>query len=401
MRINNNIPAMVTQGSLYQVNQALSKSLQKLSTGLRINTAADDAAGLGVSENLRAQVTGMGQALKNTQDAMALLNIADGALNEQANILQRMRELIIQAKNDTYSSTERSYMYSEFRALMSELDRIAKVTNYNKIQLFAAPTNDITVDGDELYVTNTADVPNHMRHGRDVLDTPAEGIFGANEYSSSHHFNMMIGQNYTANDAAAYNNAVVNGASKNSYDSTAENLLTIQIGQMDTNGILNPGPGFQDIYNYVQSFDLHSGFADPQFNAYDFMIDFYVDDNGFASLDGSVQKKYDFLLRLVDGSSLPANMTTDVFGGRSNKTGIRRVNEMRAYIGATINRLEHNVNNLMNQAQNTQAAETLIRDADFAKETSTYTKNQILLQSATAMLSQANMVPQTMLSLLK
>jgi flagellin len=109
MRINNNISAMTTRNSLFAVNRDLGKTLQKLSTGLRINSAADDAAGLGISENLRTQVRGMGQALKNTQDAIALLNIADGALNEQAAIMQRMRELVIQAKNDPvrYSRAER------------------------------------------------------------------------------------------------------------------------------------------------------------------------------------------------------------------------------------------------------------------------------------------------------
>jgi flagellin len=393
---------MITTSSLYQVNVSLTKSLRKLSTGLRINVAADDAAGLGVSENLRAQVRGMEQALRNTQDAIALLNIADGALNEQANILQRMREIIIQAKNDTYTSTERAYMHSEFLALMKELDRIAKVTNYNKIQLFAAPDNDPEIDGDEVYLSNTSEVPNKMMYGRYIYDNEGEGIFGTNEYSSTHHFNMMIGQNYTQADADAYNDQIVQGAAKNSYDKTAENILTIELGQMDTNGILNPGPGFQDIYNYVKSFEMHSDFTDPEFDAYDFILDFYMDDNGFTALDGNVQKKFDFLLRLIDGEpSIPQALRDDVFGGRNNKTGLRRISEMRAYIGATINRLEHNVNNLMNQTQNTQAAESLVRDADFAKETSNFTRNQILLESATAMLSQANMVPQTMLELLK
>ena len=128
MRINHNISSMTTRNSLFIVNRDLTKSIQKLSTGLRINSAADDAAGLGISENLRTQVKGMNQALKNTQDAIALLNIADGALNEQAAIMQRMRELVIQAKNDTYTQTERDYMGQEFGQLLSELDRIAATT---------------------------------------------------------------------------------------------------------------------------------------------------------------------------------------------------------------------------------------------------------------------------------
>jgi flagellin len=397
MRINHNISAMITQNSLFAVGQSMQKSLQKLSTGLRINSAADDAAGLGVSENLRNQVTGMQQALKNTQDAIAMLNIADGALNEQANILQRMRELIIQAKNDSYSSVERSYMYQEFSADMHELDRIANVTNYNKMQLFAAPPNDPAADGDELYAAGTSgNPPNQQRYGRDVFDTPADGIFGANEYSSSNHFNMMVGQNYTAQDAAAYNQAVINGASQNSFDKSASNLITIQFGQMDTNGLLSPAPGTQDIYNMVTDFNW-----DPNNSLPDLTLQTDWDIHGYAAGEDTVQKKLDFILTLIDGEQISPTLDADIYTGVNNTTGLKRVNEMRAYIGAMTNRLEHNVNNLMNQANNTQAAESVIRDVDFAKETATFTKNQILTQSATAMLAQANSVTQNVLQLLK
>ena len=129
MRINHNIASLGTQSALFRVNRDLGKSMEKLSTGQRINSAADDAAGLGVSENLRTQVRGLGQALRNQQDVIAMLNIADGALQEQASILQRMRELVIQAKNDTYTSTERAYMYDEFAKSMDQLDQIAATTN--------------------------------------------------------------------------------------------------------------------------------------------------------------------------------------------------------------------------------------------------------------------------------
>jgi flagellin len=105
MRINNNISAMITQSALYQTTQSLSKSLERLSTGLRINRASDDAAGLGVSENLRTQVNGTSQASKNAQDGIAALNVAEGAANEVSSMLQRMRELAVQSANDTLTST--------------------------------------------------------------------------------------------------------------------------------------------------------------------------------------------------------------------------------------------------------------------------------------------------------
>lgn len=138
MRINHNISAMITQSALYSTNAALSTSLQRLSTGLRINSAADDAAGLGVSENLRSQVNGTAQANQNAQDGIAALNIAEGAGNEVSSILQRMRELAVQSSNDTFTSTERAYSQQEFAALQSEIDRISNATNYNKQDLISS-----------------------------------------------------------------------------------------------------------------------------------------------------------------------------------------------------------------------------------------------------------------------
>src|SRR5512133_3326149 len=124
MRINHNISSLITQGSLFQVNAANQKTIEKLSTGLRINRASDDAAGLSISENLRTQVIGLGVAKRNAQDGVALLQIAEGGLNEISSLLQRMRELAVQSSNDTLTSTERLYTNQEYTSLMSEIDRI-------------------------------------------------------------------------------------------------------------------------------------------------------------------------------------------------------------------------------------------------------------------------------------
>jgi flagellin len=138
MRINHNISAMITQSALYSTGVDMSKALQQLSTGLRINKASDDAAGLGISENLTTQVNGTAQANKNAQDGIAALNIAEGAANEVSSILQRMRELAVQTSNDTLTSTERAYSQQEYGALQSEIDRISNVTNYNKQDLISS-----------------------------------------------------------------------------------------------------------------------------------------------------------------------------------------------------------------------------------------------------------------------
>lgn len=138
MRINHNIASMSTQNAMFKNNREMKVSLERLSTGLRINRASDDAAGLGVSENLRTQVKGTAQAMRNAQDGIAAISTAEGAANEISDILQRMRELAVQSANDTLTSTERAYTNQEYQQLISEIDRIAEVTNYNGMKLISS-----------------------------------------------------------------------------------------------------------------------------------------------------------------------------------------------------------------------------------------------------------------------
>jgi flagellin len=285
MRINHNISSMVTQGALFQTTQSLSKSLEKLSTGLRINRASDDAAGLGVSENLRTQVTGTAQASRNAQDGISALNVAEGAANEVSSILQRMRELAVQSSNDTLTSTERSYTNSEYQALSGEIDRISQVTNYNRQELLSTTANRFGQSGSAIW----------------------------------------IDANHTV----------------------GVDSITITIGTL-TSAALQIGT-FGGAGNATSVSDqAHAVLA-------------------ISSLDSAINS----------------------------------VNTMRANIGAFVNRLEHAINNLNVSNTNQQAAESEIRDVDFATETSNFTKNQILMQSATAMLAQANSVPSSVLTLLK
>ncbi|NLG16326.1 MAG: flagellin [Fibrobacter sp.] len=291
MRINHNISAMITQGSLFRVDRDLSKSLEKLSTGLRINRASDDAAGLGVSENLRTQVRGTAQAVRNAQDGIAAVNIAEGAANEISEVLQRMRELAIQSANDTLTSVERGYTNVEYRQLITEIDRIAEVTNYNGMKLISSTG---TSSGDRF------------------------GYGGANGDGSA----LWIDANGSVG-----------------IDSVTVTIDTLTSDQLGAGGV-----------------DINSTYLTAQ------------------------------------SSSSQAISVLD--------TAIDSVNTMRSNMGAFINRMEHAINNLMVSNTNQQAAESTIRDVDFAQETTKFTRNQILTQSATAMLSQANMVQQSTLQLL-
>jgi flagellin len=390
MRINHNISSMHTQGSLFKVNRSLTKSLEKLSTGLRINKASDDAAGLGVSENLRIQTRGMEQALKNTQDAIALLNIADGALNEQAEILQRMRELVVQAQNDTYTQTERDYMGQEFGLLMQELDRIASVTRYNGMQIFATPESSGNNSAGLYADVNGAPETAHKTTQSSSLGSVSS--LGTNDRGSGHHFNMMIGANYVEVDSSSYD------SSGKFYSENAANMITIAFGQMDSNTLfhINPSAASGDF----DGSGLFNSFSwDPVGDSGDAFINFAFDSNG------TLKDKLNLVHQLIDGnlSNVPIGVRAILFGDPSSTspTGLERVNQMRAKIGAMINRLEHSSNNLVNQIVNTQSAESLIRDTDFAVEAAEFTRNQIITQSSTAMLAQANTSPQMILQLLR
>jgi flagellin len=280
-RINHNIPSMVTGNALRQVDRNLQKSLEKLSTGMRINRAADDAAGLSVSEQLRTQVRGLNMGARNIQDGVALLNIAEGALIEVESMLQRMRELSIQSANDTLTSKERSYIEIEVTQLKSEVDRIVLGTQYNSQQLLNGTAPWGTVPG---------------------------GI-------------LHIGPNNNAN----------------------ADTITYQINAMNTTSLTI---------------------------------------NGTANLSVTSQLSSTAAISRLD-------------------TALSSVNTLRANLGAMVNRLEHALTNQENQETNMQAAESVIRDADFAYETSVFTRNQILSQSSTSMLAQANTAPQSVLSLLQ
>ncbi len=284
MRINHNISSMTTQGSLFQANRATSKNLEKLSTGLRINRASDDAAGLAISENLRAQVTGAKQARRNAQDGISALGIAEGAANEVSTILQRMRELAVQSSTETLTDSERAFTNQEFKQLNDEIDRIADVTNYNGMKLISGST-----EGDRL---------------------------GGGTTGSA----LWIDAN----------------------DTTGTDSLTITIDTLSTS--------------------TDGGLK--------------ISDNNIGSQTASVAS-----ITAID----------DAIGS---------VNTMRSDIGSFVNRLEHTVNNLLTSETNQQAAESQIRDVDFAAESSEFTKNQILSQSATSMLAQANSKSQGVLSLL-
>ncbi|HLE00914.1 MAG: flagellin [Bdellovibrionales bacterium RIFOXYC1_FULL_54_43] len=275
LRINTNVPSLVAQRNLRSTRSSLDRTLERLSSGSRINHAGDDAAGLAISESLRSQLRGLGQAERNAQDGVSLVQVAESAMGEVSNILIRMRELGVQAASDTVGPQERKFLDVEFQQLLAEVDRIANSTEYNRIPLLNG---------------------------------------------SSSTFEIQVG---TRNNPAVDRIRL--------FDSNSADVNSVALGLNLTN-------------------------VGEKSSA----------QNSLASIDEALQS----------------------------------VTSIRAEFGAMQNRLQSVINNIMISKENLAAANSRIRDADIAEETTELTKNQILTQSGVAVLGQANSTIKSALGLL-
>ncbi len=282
IRIFNNIPSLSAQRILGINNDRLATSVERISSGLRINRAADDAAGLAISEALRSDIRALRQAVRNANDGISLINVTEGALNEQSSILLRLRELSSQASTGTVGSTERATIQLEFNALRNEIDRISATTQFN---------------------------------GQGLVDGSL-----ASTVSSANQVLIQVGIDSGANSRINLNEQI---------NLTAVTSSSLAIDTLSVT------------------------------------------------------------------AAAEALTTLDTIN-----TAISKVTQARGQVGAVQNRLTRSVGNLSVSIENLQAAESSIRDADIAKEIADLTRNQILVQSATAMVGQANLIPQSILQLL-
>lgn len=296
MVINHNISALNTYNMLNTNTKATQSSLEKLSSGLRINKAADDAAGLAISEKMKAQISGLDAASNNAQNGISLIQTAEGSLSESQSILQRMRELAVEAKNGTNSTSDASRLQDEADALAKDLDRIAADTNFNTEDVLASSST-------------------------------------ANSLLSSAGITLQIG----ADDS----------------QTIAVSLSGVKLGATNT------------VITSVTASGL-----------------------GVAG-------------NTTGGEKATALTLTSSKAVTSIQNAIDGISALRSKLGAYQNRLDHTINNLSVESENLTSAESQITDVDMAKEMTNYTKNNILVQSAEAMLSQANQLPQGVLSLLK
>ena len=407
MVIQHNIPATNAYRNLTSNRSGLSKNLEKLSSGFRINRAADDAAGLAISEAMRSKINGLDQATANANDAIGLIQTEEGALTETHSMLQRMTTLATQAANGTYNSTSRASIQKEMDELGNEIDRIANNTDYNGIKPLASDSNK-TLTGE-----NNSDKLNMtMQIGPtkgEVLDLKGQdmtlkGIFNDLDKVKG------VSATSTGVTIGSAGTQLVKLISDKKVDKTqAEKDLTNAVRDamnradikgaasvsvsLTTSGGINIG-GDDKITGSSKAIAVYNALAD----AYD-------------ALDGVQKSKGDTASALTDGkeyiqitASGAANDDVTANANRVVKniqSAIDHVSSYRAELGAKQNRLEHTINNLQVTSENTTAAESRIRDTDMAKEMAAYTKNNILSQAAQSMLAQANQSGQGVLSLLQ
>ncbi len=388
LTINTNISSLNAQRNLSSSSMDLATSLQRLSSGLRINSAKDDAAGLAISSRMSTQINGMNVAMRNANDGVSLAQTAEGSLASVSDALQRIRELAVQSVNATNSSSDRAAIDTEAQQLKGEINRVASQTNFNGVKLldgsFANQTFQVGANsGETIDVTTIVDAQSTAL-GTTTVNTT--------DYATSGTAIL------TANISdIADGEIVING----------ENIGAVTAGATGTSAATAIVAAINGNANLATAGITASVVSDA--------VVFASTDVGItATLSGAATGPSTGLASLteVQSAGTPATVvgfdTLDLTTAAGSNTAIQfmdsaleAVNTARADLGAIQSRFESVVSNLAINSENISAARGRILDADFAAETANLTRNQILQQAGTAMLAQANQIPQNVLSLLR
>ena len=389
MVVRSNIMALNANRQLGLNNSQVSKSLEKLSSGYKINRAGDDASGLAISEKMKAQIKGLETASANSQDGISLVQTAEGALTEVHDMLNRMVELAGKAANGTIDNeTDRAALQKEMNALLDEIDRIADSTDFNGIKLLngdlagqidATFTEDTTTTLDSIGITAgsldlskadptlTGDLKIKFDTDKLVITAGTKTYEGSWDGSATGAVTL---KNTAGEDTITIN---VKDANTLKGKTTDQKVGTLTAGKAATEGLTlqigDTGDDFNQVTVHIQNMDSESlGLATLR-------------DTGIMTQDA-------------------ASAALDLVKNGAN-SAINTVSSVRADLGAMQNRLEHTINNLDVATENMESANSRIRDTDMAKEMMEYTKQNVLTQAAQAMLAQANQQPQSILQLLQ
>ena len=389
MVVQHNLTAMNSNRMLGITTKSQAKSTEKLSSGYKINRAADDAAGLSISEKMRKQIRGLTQASSNAQDGISAVQTAEGALNEVQDMLQRMNELAVKSANGTNSATDRSYIQDEITQLTTEINRVSETTKFNDMYLLKGDTSTTKTvdfyksgysvkDGTNLYLagSNTAlkgaDLANAIAKGEKIYTASKDDVQNdtklAKKGSDYAYVTKMYddtGKELSAAEAKAAQGDVYADKEKNFTIKTKTDYLRAET----VNGDL--------------TFNLQVGSDSEATNKIGVAI-------------GSMSAAGIGVSGLTVATEDDATVAVDTIAA-----AIQKVSTQRSALGAVQNRLEHTINNLDNVVENTTSAESQIRDTDMATEMVKYSNNNILAQAGQAMLAQSNQANQGVLSLLQ
>ena len=388
MRIQHNIMAMNAYRNYNTNNSALSKNLEKLSSGYKINRAGDDAAGLAISEKMRAQITGLDTAQNNAQDGISLIQTAEGALTEVHDMLNRMYELANKAANGTYESSNRSEIQKEIDQLADEIDRISETSNFNGIKL---------LNGD---MGRTLSIANPTSTGIQAVRIYGGG---AGKMEALGNITLTASGGVSIAGTGDLTWEVVGTSTLSGKDG---GTITFKANYTGNNEELKKVYSGMQIAVTVAAADSSTG----KYNAETVNATLEGADKGLKLQIGDTADNNNQLFVTVGKMSAEALGVDSLNVGTQDdslsslsiiKGAIEQVSGVRGTLGAAQNRLEHTINNLSVNEENIQNAESAIRDTDVAEEMMAYTKNNILIQSAQAMLAQSNQVPQGVLQLLQ
>ena len=410
MVVQHNLTAMNSNRMLGITTKSQAKSTEKLSSGYKINRAADDAAGLSISEKMRKQIRGLTQASSNAQDGISAVQTAEGALNEVQDMLQRMNELAVKAANGTQAENDRSYIQNEIDQLVTEIDRVSTTTKFNESYLLKGVNQDGTAakltyktakgniadideaTGKKEYALGTATNQTVADHGTYKLATvqvlgKTYGLVTdikdektADGKTLSKEDALADAKNTATDGAFATQDELLAQIKKDLNEAGAGDIKSISV---DKDGKVTV-EAFADL-NASLNFSLHVGADSTEDNKID--VDISMMSARGLGVNG-IQ---------VSGND-DANATAAI---DTISAAIQKVSTQRSALGAVQNRLEHTINNLDNVVENTTSAESAIRDTDMATEMVKYSNNNILAQAGQAMLAQSNQSNQGVLSLLQ
>jgi flagellin len=385
--INTNVKSLAAQNAITFNNRAMSTTMEQLSSGKRINSAKDDAAGLAISEKMTSQVRGLNQAIRNANDGISLLQTAEGAMVEITNMMQRMRELAVQSANDTNAQDDRNYLDLEFQQLKAEINRVTKNTQWNGM--------------------NILDQTEPASGARGGTFTFQVGANNGDAHKITHELDKLA---FTARTGASFAAAVDNPPDS---DDIQESVVSFGDGftEGDVITVTVNNKQFQytvtaeDANAAAVDTAVATSFAQAIGSTFsDLAVTFSSPDVTFK---GVADQTFETFVKVTDGKLAtvePLEITSQslsdtAIGGLD--AALTKVNEARAEIGAVINRLNYAVDNMTNVSMNTSESRSRILDTDYAKASAELARTQIISQAATAMLAQANQQPQAVLQLLQ